>query len=168
MLRRTGGLPVTNKVNDKALREKSSEIFAGLNTSGPFTMLFSLLHANNFCSVNSIPNLFCLLLGMIAIFQSSTISPACLCVYYFLYFISHSSLADGDMTYFLCLFLKGRYFLFLSRKKRDVLILNFFRPLESGVSRSSVRRTDMTWLISAIRFAKARYNRCVIKQKLIM
>jgi len=129
MLRRTGGLSVIHKVNDKVLRETSSEIFPWPNTSGPFTMLFSLFYANNFCSVNAITNLFCLLLGMIPIFKSSTTSPASLCVCYFLYFSSHSSLADGDMTCFLCSFLKGRYFLFLSRKKRDVLILNFFLGL---------------------------------------
>lgn len=29
-----------------------------------------------------------------------------------------------------------------------------------------VRKTDMTWLISAIRFVKAHYNRCVTKQKI--
>jgi len=132
MLRRTGGLSV-NKVNDKDLRETSSEIFAWLDTSGIFTVLFSLLHANDFCSVNAISNIFFLLLGVVAIFKSSTISPASLSVYYFLYFSSQSSLADGDMTCCLCLFLKRRYFLFPSREKRDVLILNFFLGLANLV-----------------------------------
>lgn len=94
VLRRTGGLSVIHKVNDKVLRETSSEIFPWPNTSGPFTMLFSLFYANYFCSVNAITKLFCLLLGVIPIFKSST-TPASLCVCYFLYF----SLQSGRRRY---------------------------------------------------------------------
>jgi hypothetical protein len=46
------------------------------------------------------------------------------------------------MTFFLCLFLKGRDILLLSRKKGYVFIFNFFLGLADlfGASRGSVRK----------------------------